>query len=392
MQGTIEKFDDLGRGILYYNNKITFIPKTCPGDTIEFEIIKEYNSFNEGRLKKIIIPSNKRIIPKCIYYDECGGCLLQHISYKDTINYKINRINYLLHKYEYDIVPVILENPHPYNYRNKISLKVVNKKIGLYKYKSNELVPIKKCSIVDNNINNILSSLNSLNIINGTITIKTNNDNHILLDINSKDKININNVNVDGIVLNNKLIYGTDTIIEEINGIKYQTSYDSFFQVNPYVACILFDTIKKYIDKNDNVLDLYCGVGAISLQIASICQKVTGVEIVSNAIKNAIYNAKINNITNTKFVLNDSSKAIKELNDYYDCIIVDPPRSGLAKDVCTYLCNSNAKKIIYVSCNPDTLFRDLAVLKEKYSLYKIFVFDMFSFTEHCESVCILERR
>ena len=110
MIGEIEKFDNLGRGILYDNDLITFVPKTAPGDVIEYEILKKAKKYNIGKLKRVIMPSKIRITPKCPYFDNCGGCDLQHISYKDTIKYKKDNINYLLKKHNYSVKPIVIEN------------------------------------------------------------------------------------------------------------------------------------------------------------------------------------------------------------------------------------------------------------------------------------------
>ncbi len=393
MIGEIEKFDNLGRGILYDNGVITFVPKTAPGDVIEYEIIKKAKKYNIGKLKRVIMPSKIRITPKCPYFDNCGGCDLQHISYKDTIKYKKDNINYLLKKHNYSVKPMVIENDKCFNYRNKISLKIIDGKIGYYESDTNKIVPINNCLLAKESINNIISNLGLFNIKNGLITIRCNELDEILLIITTEDPVNLDNIssNIIGIIINDKLCYGIDTIKETINNIVYQISYNSFFQVNSLVASKMFNIIKENI-YGDNILDLYCGVGAITLQVASNAKNVTGVEIVSNAISNASYNAKLNGINNAKFILQDSSKAIKGLKEYYDTIIVDPPRVGLSNTVCNYLINSNSKRIIYVSCNPQTLFRDLNILKEKYDINSFYLFDMFSYTEHCESIAILERR
>ena len=392
MIGEIVKFDNLGRGILYDNDKITFISKCVPGDVIEYDIVKSTKSYNIGKLIRVIIPSKNRITPKCPFFDNCGGCELQHISYKDTIEYKESNIRYLLNKHNINCELSIIKNPQPFNYRNKVTLKIVDGKIGFYESKSNTIVSINECLLASKSINDVISNIDKLNIKNGIVTIRSNELNEILLVINTLGIVNLNNLNTNiiGVVINDKLCYGVDTINEVINGITYQTSYNSFFQVNPYITSLLFNIIKDNI-YSDNILDLYCGVGAITLQVASKCKKVTGVEIVDNAIKNAKHNAKINNINNVDFILSDSTKAVKELENNYNTIIVDPPRSGLTKEVCNYLSNSNAKRIIYVSCNPQTLFRDLDLLKEKYEVNKYYLCDMFSYTAHVECVCILDK-
>ena len=393
MKGKIEKFDNLGRGILYSDGKITFIPKTCPGDVIEYRIDAEYKNYNEGSLVRIVTPSKMRVQPKCPFYDVCGGCDLEHISYEDTINYKLDNIKYLLNKNDFLVDVSVIKNPKPYNYRNKITLKIVNGKIGYYESKTNNIVPIDNCLLASQTINEVISNIDSFNIMNGNITIRSNELDEVLLSIDTEDKVNLDSINdnVIGIVINGKLEYGFDTINENINDIIYQISYNSFFQVNPYVASKIFDIVKKNVVGN-NVLDLYCGVGAIALQVAEKVENVIGVEIVENAISNAMVNAKVNSISNATFILKDSKDAVSTLDNNYDTIIVDPPRIGLSKEVSEYLNNSNAKRVIYVSCNPQTLMRDLSILKEKYIIIKFYIADMFSYTEHCESITVLERR
>ena len=234
-----------------------------------------------------------------------------------------------------------------------------------------------------------------LNIINGNIVIRCNLNDEILIIIESNDKLNIDidvlkeNIKLVGIVVNNKTIYGDNFLIECINDIYYKISYDSFFQINPYVASILFNIIKGNIDKTDIVLDLFCGVGTLSLNAALNANEVIGVEIVPNAVLNAIYNAKINKINNTKFILNDAQDAVGKINKKFDKIIIDPPRSGLTKKTIDTILTIMPKKIIYVSCDPNTLIRDILLLKDKYSIEKSYILDMFSYSYHVECICIL---
>ena len=396
MEIKIEKFDDFGRGICYIDNKVTFVPNTIPNDLVEIKITKEFKNYNEGKLINILIPSKKRIEPKCPYFSKCGGCVLQNMNYKDTLEYKKEKVINIFKKNKLEINPVVIENANYYNYRNKISLKVIDKKIGYYEPRSHSIVEIDSCLVASNSINKTISLIKKMGINNGLVTIRCNKNDEILIIIESKDKLNIDvdsikdNIKLVGIVINNKLFYGEDFLYENINGIFYKISYDSFFQVNPYIASKIFNIIKENIKPNETVLDIYSGVGTLSLTATTVAKKVIGIEIVENAVLNAIHNAKINKINNVDFLLNDATKAITKLNLSFDKVIVDPPRAGLSKIVIDTIKNIKPKEIIYVSCDPQTLVRDIKLLSDLYIINKFYIADMFSFSYHVESVCILK--
>lgn len=397
MPVVIDRFDDLGRGIAYVGDKITFIPNTIPGDTVDITITKETKKYNIAKVDKYLKLSSRRVKPKCPYFDICGGCTLQNISYEDTINYKYNKVKNLFKKSNIEINPEIIKNPSPYNYRNKISLKVVDKKIGFYEESTHNIVEINECIIASPAINKAISLISEFNIINGSITIRSNKNNEILIILESNDKLTIDinylksQIKLVGIVINNETFYGDNFLIENINDYFYKISYDSFFQVNPYVASILFNEVSKRINEEDTVLDLYCGVGTLSLN-ATCAKEVIGVEIVENAILNAVFNAYINKIDNVKFILNDSTKAVSKLNKKFSKIIVDPPRSGLTKTIIDNILSVNPEEIIYVSCDPVTLVRDILLFIDKYSVSEAIIFDMFSYTYHVETMIILKRK
>ena len=395
MQALVDKFDDFGQGITFVDDVITFVPNTIPGDIVDIKIVKKKKKYNVGKVINYIKLSKDRIDYKCPYFNKCGGCVLQSISYDATINFKLNKVINLFNKYNLDIKPEIVKNPSDYNYRNKIKLMVIDGKIGYFETNSHTLVEINECIIASKAINKIIPLLKNFNIINGNIVIRCNLNDEILIIIESNDKLNIDidvlkeNIKLVGIVVNNKTIYGDNFLIECINDIYYKISYDSFFQINPYVASKLFNIVKENIDKTDIVLDLYCGVGTLSLNAALNANEVIGVEIVPNAVLNAIYNAKINKISNTKFILNDAQDAVGKINKKFDKIIIDPPRSGLTKKTIDTILTIMPKKIIYVSCDPNTLIRDILLLKDKYSIEKSYILDMFSYSYHVECICIL---
>ena len=274
----IERFDDLGRGIGYINNKVTFIDKVVPEDIVEVELTKEKKKYNEAKLIKIIKQSPLRIDAKCPYFSKCGGCQFQNITYENTIKYKKEKIVNIFSKHKISIFPEVITNISPYSYRNKITLKVNNYKIGFYINKTHNLVEINKCLLANPAINASIPLIKRFNICNGEVTIRCNQNAEILIVINSQDNLNIDTnylkskIKLVGIVVNNKIYYGENSLFERMNNLLFKISYDSFFQVNPFIASQLFQIIGDNIDSSDKVLDLYCGVGTLSLMAAKKAQ------------------------------------------------------------------------------------------------------------------------
>ena len=394
----IERLDDLGRGIGYLDGKITFIPWTIPGDVVEVIVTENHKKYNVAKVKHFIKYSEKRIQPPCPYFTKCGGCTLQNLAYNDTLEYKVKKIKNIFKKNKIDINLEIIANSNPYNYRNKISLKVIHGKIGFFENSTHQLVEIDGCIISNQALNKCIPLIEKMNIINGSITIRCNQNEEILIIIESQDNLKIDidslkkEIKLVGIIINDKTFYGENYLFERINNVLFKISYDSFFQVNSSVASKLFQIVKDNISLNDKVLDLYCGVGTLSLMAAANAKSVVGIEIVPNAILNAIFNASINSVDNTCFVLNDVSEAVSKISLDFDKVIVDPPRRGLTKEAIEVLLKIRPEKIIYVSCNPQTLVRDYKLLNDIYEIEKSYILDMFSYTYHVETVLILKKR
>ena len=396
---SIEKLDNRGRGICYVNNKITFVPNTLPGEVVELEKIKEAKKYNEAKVRKYIKKSEKRIEGLCPYFGICGGCELLHSSYKDTLKYKKEKLESIINKYAHVKKDIeIISSDNELNYRNKITLKVVNSKYGYYEDNTHFLVQIDHCLLAEEAINSFIKDINYLNIKNGEVTIKSNYNKELLIWIKSKDMVNPdidylkNRHKIVGIVLNDKSLVGDTLFVEMINKMLFQVSYDSFFQVNRSVCSKLFKLIEEEIDKDDTILDLYCGVGTLGIVATKKAKKAYGIEIVKNAILNAITNAKINKRDNIYYMLGDVSKNITKIKDDIDTIIVDPPRAGLDSITKQTIISFKAKKIIYVSCDPMTLARDLLDLQEVYDIKTIKGLDMFPYTHHVETVSVLCRK
>ena len=392
----IEKLNDQGQGITYINNKITFVDKAIPGDEVDLKVIKESKKYNIAIPSSIIVKSADRVDEFCPYYNKCGGCQLQNMLYDNTINYKVEKVKNILKKFANININVnVIKSDITTNYRNKITLKIKNKKIGLYEYNSNDLIEINECLIAHNAINDFIKVINNFNINNGEIVIRCNYNNELLINIISNDKITMpefDNLKIVGIIHNNKLIYGEDHFMELVNNKFFEVSYDSFFQVNRDITSKIFNHIRNNILNNKNVLDLYCGVGTLGINVADISNKVYGIEIVENAVLNAIKNSKINKIDNTKYMLGSAQKIIDKIDDNIDVVIVDPPRSGLTNHEIDIIKEKKVDQIIYVSCDPITLSRDLKILNSNYNIKDITLFDMFPYTYHVETVSILERK
>lgn len=392
----IIKLDDQARGISYIDNKITFIPNTLIGEIVDIEIIKETSKYNIGKVIKYIKISDKRIKVNCPYYNECGGCNLLHMSYSDQIEYKYNKLKNILKKFaNIDTDIEILKNKNILGYRNKIDLKIVNGLWGYYNNNTHDFVSIDKCLLAKDSINEVINNKEYFNICNGSIVIRCNYNDEILISINTNDSIDIDvnllkeHIKLVGIIVNDKLYYGEKFFIEKFNNKLFKVNYNSFFQVNNEVT----KEMVKVLSSNSNgntLLDLYCGVGFLGQCVDYKYDKIYGIEINENSILDAIYNSKLNNINNSYYICGDSSK-ITKINDIIDTLFIDPPRTGLIGDLVNDVINTNARRIIYVSCNPITLARDLNTLTKKYSIDKIYLLDMFSNTYHIETICLISR-
>ena len=382
----INSLDHSFRGIGKLNGKVVFIKNALPSEIVEIKIKKEKKKFIEAEVDKYIKTSSERIIPKCKYFGICGGCDIMHLDYINQLKYKEEKIRNIVSKYLDDNIKVnniVYDNDE--NYRNKVKFQV-KEKVGLYKNESYDIVPIDNCLISNKKINESIEYLNKLDLINiNSITCKVFQD-KLMIDIDSKTDIDINPILdiSDSIYVNNKLVYGEKKLFEKLGDYTFMISPKSFFQVNKNICLKLYEKIKNYVGNNHNILDLYCGCGSIGIYVNK-GNTVLGIEISESAIKDAIENKKINKLSNVEFICGDSS--IKT-NFKPDIVIVDPPRNGLNDSTISNIIKLKPKKIIYVSCNPITLVRDLKKL-EIYNIIEITPFDMFPNTKHVECLSLL---
>lgn len=389
MQIKIIGQEHTGRGIARIDGKVIFIEDALPEEECIIEIIKENKGFSEAKVIKKLV--NKSVDVLCPYYGICGGCNLMHQSYEGQAKFKEEEVKNLLHKFakvDINVLPII--SGPSLHYRNKI----VFHDLGLYKRKSHDVVKIKECLLVDERINEIIKRLiNHFNNIE-EVMIRSSNMDEVLVSIkgNVDKKLLLEEFkDITCLILNDEVLSDNNTIVDKIGNFWFKLSKDSFYQVNRFMIEKLYEeVIRGFKNQNINkVLDLYCGVGTLSLLVSPYVEHVTGIEIVPSAIINANENKKLNQVSNVDFICGKVEDYIEEFSDI-DAVIVDPPRSGLDNKTISHLMKIKPKMIVYVSCDPVTLSRDIGMLSEKYELKEVQPVDMFPNTHHVECVCVLE--
>ena len=392
----IVKQDHFGRGIAFINNKLCFIDKSLPGDKCLIEIEKEKKNYYEGKIDELLEKSALRKDVICPYYNQCGGCHILHEKYESQLEFKKEKVKEIFKRFaniDLDIDKVNSFND--FNYRNKIVLHGKNGKLGLYKNDSNDIVEIDKCYLVNDKINEIITRIKKLNLDLNEVTIKVSTLNQMMLILNGNvdDSIVSNFKDINSLYINNILKNGVNYIEEKIDGLTFYIYKDSFFQVNYNVMNMLYSKIVDFYKENRNlkVLDLYCGTGTIGMLVSRYSKSVVGIEVNSDAIESANICKDVNNLTNISFHLGKVEDKIDIISDI-DSVIVDPPRSGLDNHTIDMLLKLRPSSIIYVSCDPVTLARDLKILKNNYNISLVSLYDMFPNTYHVETVCILEKK
>ena len=397
----ITDLDNFGRGITRVNDKICFVDKALQMEICEIEIINEKKNYIEATAN-ILEESKYRILPICPYYQKCGGCHLMHYDRQSELIYKEEKVYNLIKKIgKLDNVRIkdIAYNNELF-YRNKLTLHINKNKIGLYEEKTHNIISINECLITKKEINDIYLKLKEYLKNNKSdleeVIIRNTTLNETMLSLKGKidkDSFLKSFSDVTSIYLNNKLISDKKYIEEKINDLVFEIYPTSFFQVNYDMMKVMYNkVIDYYKDHKDlNVLDLYCGTGTIGMLISKYCMSVIGVEVNKEAINSANRCKDKNNIKNIEFYLGKVEDKIDMFSDV-DSIVVDPPRAGLDKHSIETILKINPTSIIYISCDPATLARDLCVLKDTYNIKEINPLDMFPNTYHVENVCILERR
>ncbi len=418
-----------GLGIGYANGKTIFVEHALKGDIVDVQITKLKKNYS------FAIPLNyQRKEVDCPHYYKCGSCNMRHIDYHTQCSIKEQTLNNLMSraKLEYPKVE-FYKSPKIDEYRNKISLAAYDYdnciKLGYYNNASYNHIPIDNCFLVSNKLNSVIKIIEiALNKVNETsYDYKQNKGNirHVVVRESGKGDIalqfictagklqnerqivdelklikqiksiviNQNNSKSRKIVgLQNRLIYGDETIDMQLLRNEFKVKANAFFQINIDITNQILSDIKRDIDfTNKNVLDAFCGTGTIGLSLATNAKHVVGIDIDKEAIESANYNSHLLDITNTNYLAQDFFKASNMISKYiFDVIIVDPPRSGLNELIIEKLVEMNAAQIIYISCDPSTLTRDLKLFNEKYKINKVTGYDMFPQTHHLETVVYLQ--
>ena len=364
---TIIDYDHHGRGMARINDKIVFIPNTMIDEIVKIKTTKDKKKYMEGIVIEYIKENSLRRKDICPYYKYCGGCDILHLPYNEQLKYKTNKIKNIINRYvkENIIIKDIISSDKEFNYRNKVTLHNKNHKIGYYSKESNDIIEISECKLIDSKLNNYLHNINNTNP-------------EVVLRCSDEE------------VLDNY----NDTIIKTIGNYKYIVSLKSFFQVNDNVTYKMYEKIKEYCNSalDDTILDLYCGTGTIGIYLSKECKKVLGIEINKQAIIDANKNKVLNNINNIEFIAEDVSKVISKIAFKPTIVVVDPPRAGLDDKTIKEIIKINPHTLVYTSCDPMTLARDLNILKEYFNIIELTPFDMFPNTYHVECVAKLEKK
>ena len=440
------KIDDIGHsgeGVGKIEGFTVFVEGGLPEDILRIKITQVKKNYAIGKLMEVITPAPGRISAPCPIAHRCGGCQIMHMDYSVQLQTKQRRVEETIKRIgKIDtIIHPTLGMDNPYEYRNKAQFPVGMMKgkaiMGFYEKGSHQIVDTPYCHIqhpINVDIANavkeyitqcgvsVYDEKTGKGLIRHVVTKVgyTTGEIMVVLITNGRnlphqqELIELLKNNVKGIksIIQNVnerntnvifgretiTIYGSDKIVDYIGDLKFNISAQSFFQVNPIQTKVLYDKALEYagLKGEETVFDIYCGIGTISLFLAKKAKKVFGVEVVEEAIKDAKENAALNNLTNTEFYVGEAESVVPKLYDKgirAEVVVVDPPRKGCEEIVLDTIANMNPERIVYVSCNPATLARDLAYLEEKgYRTVEVQPVDMFPHTAHVEVVTLIERR
>lgn len=437
--GTCTDISSEGKGIVKFFNEVIFVDSLLLNEKAEIEVLYRNKGTSYGKIVRLIEKSKDRINPLCPISTSCGGCCFQNATYEYELKYKKNKVKEALKRIGHIDCEVkdVIGMDSPYHYRNKIQVPFARngKDIiyGFYKSNTHKIIPNENCNIEDKRASDILKSIKSLMlsmhiepynedsrkgvirhclirtsrfydeimvviVTNVDIFPSRNNFVKELVKSHPNIKTVVQNINsrATNVILGEKekILFGPGYIKDEILGISFLVSSKSFFQVNPYQVEKLYSKAFEMaaLNKKDVLLDAYSGVGTIGLIASKYVKEVVSVEVVHAAVINAKENAKRNNIKNIKFIEADCSEYLVNTNEKFDVIIMDPPRKGSTETFLASVKKNSPKKIIYISCDPATLARDLAMLKDDYEIKDVQPVDMFPRSFHVETVVLLRRK
>ncbi len=442
--GKISGYSSGGEGVLRHEGFPVFVQGAIMGEEVRIKILKCLKNYAFGKICDIISPSSERVSPKCPISNKCGGCTLMHMSYEEQLRFKKIKVDDSMRKIgSFSDLKICDTTPSPYvlNYRNKVSVPLAKNDMGIswgfYAVHSHNVVSCNECFLHDEINNKIIETIikymecqgispyceetnsgtvrhiyirkapSSGEIMVSVVSRKPALKNEellvrMLLEVSKDIKSIIINVNTHktNVILGekNRAIYGNEYIYDTLLDTKFKIHHNSFYQINSYTASLLYQKAISLLGdlEGKTVLDLYCGIGTISLIMAKEAKFVIGIEYVPEAIKDAFFNAEINNIQNAHFFAGDAAEEITKLHNEGikpDYIVLDPPRKGCDKEVLETVAALSPEKIVYVSCDCATLARDMKIFKEhEYYATEVYPFDMFPQTAHVECCVLLTRR
>ena len=435
-----DSLDDFGRGIVRIDGKAIFVDDLLPGEKAKIETVYTNGVLSEAVMMERLADSPYRVKPLCPLFPDCGGCQIMHLDYSRQLIYKRDKVKNLIHKFAKMDVFVddtigLEENTH---FRNKVQKPLQkNKKgktvCGFYRKGTHKIVPSTSClmesELASKITKNVLQLIDSFGYEPYDEDKDTGDVRHILIKTSlyynqalvtlvvthadlkgrmnfAKELVkrvpevkgvvfNINNRHTN-VILGEKdvQVYGITRLKDRLFDNDFLISTQSFYQTNSKQVEVLYSLVRDYakLTKEDTLLDAYCGTGTIGLSLSDQCKEVVGVEIVPDAVRDAVKNAKINNIANATFITEDCTKFIEENDSHFDVVVMDPPRKGATKDFLQAIISMKPKRFVYVSCDPATLARDLGILKSAFRIEKVTPVDMFPNTMHVETVVQLSRK
>jgi len=429
-----------GKGVVKLSYGTVFVDGLFPGEEAEIEIVYKRAGSYFGKVYRLIKKSEDRIQPRCGVCTACGGCQLQQLSYEAQLAYKQHKVEDAFRRNDLKDVKVlpVIGMDNPYEYRNKIQVPIGRDPhghivSGFYRSGTHKIIPIDKCHIECAKAGPIILELKKLmkdfhyapydedtglGLVRHILIRTSYHYDEIMVTLvttvdefkGKRNFINewvkrcpqittiVQNINPrdTNVILGQKerTLYGPGLIRDSILGVNFLISSKSFFQVNPIQVEKLYQKAIDFmkITENSRLFDAYCGIGTIGLIAAKSAQEVTGVEIIKEAIIDAKKNAKMNQLNNTSFYVGDAGEIYEKLlsdRKQFDGVFVDPPRKGLTLEFIDTLLRVEPKKIVYVSCDPETLARDVKMLSQKYQFNEVQPVDMFPMTFHVETVVSL---
>ncbi|MDE6551195.1 MAG: 23S rRNA (uracil(1939)-C(5))-methyltransferase RlmD [Clostridia bacterium] len=436
---TIENSGMNGEGVARHDGQVVFIPLTLKGEIVKAQVTKVDKKYVSAKVIKIITPSPKRVTPACPIFFKCGGCDMQHIVYSEQLSIKRASVQSCLDKARINAIAApTVPSPKIYAYRNKAQVPIARKdgctRAGYYRTGTHDLVPFPAngCALHDDTTNSIISALtdefnncnlppydesNGKGIIRHIVVRRADNCYAVTIVVNSdtlphadkiKDRllkigvpisltVNVNKANTN-VIFGKKTacLYGDMDIECNICGVRARISPQSFMQINDDICSAIYRHVAQFVSAcaPRTVIDAYGGIGVISNLVAPYCDSVKCIEIVPSAIADGRRMAQDNgNSDIIDNVLGDCAKVIAQTDiDQDTLVILDPPRKGCDKAVLDALNSSECRHIVYISCNPATLARDLALLSNNYEVMSVTPYDMFPMTKHVETLVCLKRK